>query len=306
MPNDYREESYRRHREHLSQQVPGTADEVRTKPCFRTDTVDAWRHQRMYAVLDPILNADPAADWLTLGDGRFGNDARYILDHGGKAVASDLSDVLLKEAQSLGFIPEYRAENAEALSLADGAVDYVLCKEAFHHFPRPMVALYEMLRVVRKAVVLIEPNDEYSGGGLVQAFGRTVRECLLRLLGRNSAKHGFEPVGNYVYCLSRRELEKALLALGCRLAAFRGLNDSYTPGVEDEPLAANGPLGRRTRRIIRIKDLLGKVGLWNHGVLAAVLFKTTPPQAVLDGLAWAGYEIVRLPENPYQQPGSKP
>lgn len=302
MPNDYREESYRRHQEHLAQQVPDAPGEIRAKPCFRTDTVDAWRHQRMYALLDPILGADPAAAWLTLGDGRFGNDARYILDHGGQAVASDLADALLKEAQRIGFIPEYRVENAEALSLADGAVDYVLCKEAFHHFPRPMLALYEMLRVARKAVVLIEPNDEYAGGGLAQAFGQAVRGLLLRLLRRPSGRHGFEPVGNYVYCLSRRELEKALLALGYRLAAFRGLNDSYTPGVEDEPLAANGPLGQRTRRIIRLKDLLGKVGLWNPGVLAAVLFKTAPAQAVLDGLAQGGYEIVRLPENPYSAP----
>lgn len=303
MTNDYREESYRRHREHLAQQVPGKAGETQAKPCFRTDTVDAWRHRRLYALLDPLLAAAPGASWLTLGDGRFGNDARYLLDHGGQAVASDLSDALLREAQRIGFIPDYRAENAEALSLADGAVDYVLCKEAFHHFPRPMLALYEMLRVARHAVVLIEPNDEYAGGGLGQALARTLGEGLRRLLRRPSGRHGFEPVGNYVYSLSRRELEKAALALGYRVLACRGINDSYTPGVEDEPLAANGPLGRRTRRIIHLKNLLGKLRLWNPGVLAAVLFKTAPSPALLDGLAQAGYEIVHLPENPYSTPG---
>jgi len=302
MASSNHEASYHRHREHLSQQAPGTTGEARGKPCFRTDTVDAWRHRRLYALLDPILAAAPGASWLTLGDGRFGNDARYILDRGGQAVASDLSDVLLREAQQIGFIPDYRVENAEALTLADGDVDYVLCKEAFHHFPRPMLALYEMLRVARQAVVLIEPNDEYAGGGLAQAFGRAVRGLLLRLLRRPSGKHGFEPVGNYVYSLSRRELEKAALALDYRVLAFRGINDSYTPGVEDEPLAANGPLGRRTRRIIRLKNLLGKLRLWNPGVLAAVLCKSTPAPDLIEGLAQAGYEIVNLPENPYSTP----
>ncbi|WP_158308790.1 methyltransferase domain-containing protein [Desulfocurvibacter africanus] len=76
------------------------------------------------------------------------------------------------------FIPEYSVENAEKLSFANGSYDYLLCKEAFHHFPRPMIALYEMLRVARKGIVLIEPND--------------------------NGADGFEECGNYVYSLSRR------------------------------------------------------------------------------------------------------
>lgn len=52
-----------------------------------------------------------------------------------------------------------RVENAEKLSSPNETLDFVLCKESYHHFTRPMLALYEMLRVATKAVVLIEPNE---------------------------------------------------------------------------------------------------------------------------------------------------
>ena len=58
-------------------------------------------------------------------------------------------------------IKNYKIENAENLSFEDKTIDFILCKESYHHFPRPMVALYEMLRVARNGVLLIEPNDAY-------------------------------------------------------------------------------------------------------------------------------------------------
>lgn len=47
--------------------------------------------------------------------------------------------------------------------LQDDAFDYVLCKDSYHHMPRPMIALYQMLRVARRAVVLIEPPGPVGG-----------------------------------------------------------------------------------------------------------------------------------------------
>lgn len=54
----------------------------------------------------------------------------------------------------------YSVENAESLSFRDNEFEVAFCKEAYHHFPRPFLALYEMLRVASKAVVLAEPNDQ--------------------------------------------------------------------------------------------------------------------------------------------------
>ncbi|MCX7986598.1 MAG: class I SAM-dependent methyltransferase, partial [Bacteroidales bacterium] len=54
---------------------------------------------------------------------------------------------------------KYRKENAEQLSVPDNSYDYVSCREALHHFPRPYLALYEMLRVSKKGIIIIEPID---------------------------------------------------------------------------------------------------------------------------------------------------
>ena len=42
------------------------------------ETVDAWRHQRMYRMLDPLMQIFPASKWVTIGDGRYGNDAHHL------------------------------------------------------------------------------------------------------------------------------------------------------------------------------------------------------------------------------------
>lgn len=121
------------------------------------DTLDYWRHHRM---LSPVKAFISGETWLTIGDGRYGTDANFILSNGGRAHASDLSDVLLEIGRKTGFINEYSRQNAECLSFADNAFDYVLVKEALHNCPRPWMALYEAFRVCRKAVVLIEPHDD--------------------------------------------------------------------------------------------------------------------------------------------------
>jgi ubiquinone/menaquinone biosynthesis C-methylase UbiE len=50
--------------------------------------------------------------------------------------------------------------NAEDMSeVSDGEYDLVLVQDGLHHLPRPALGLTEMLRVARRAVVVIEPYD---------------------------------------------------------------------------------------------------------------------------------------------------
>ncbi len=158
---NFQDKSYKQHAEHLKKYTQDGEKAIHAKTWFEKDTVDAWRHQRMYQVLDPILITEPQSKWLTVGDGRYGKDAKYITEKGGDALATDISKHLLKEAKDLGYITKYKVENAESLTFHDLTFDYVLCKESYHHFPRPMLALYEMLRVAKSGVLLIEPNDAY-------------------------------------------------------------------------------------------------------------------------------------------------
>lgn len=276
----------------------GGSEEAHARTWLEKDTVDAWRHGRMYgAALDAFLAVDPAAKWLTLGDGRWGNDARYILERGGEALATDISGLLLEEALHEGLIPAFRRENAEALSFGDDEFDYVFCKESYHHFPRPMLACYEMLRVARKAVILFEPNDPAIGACSIRhALYRLARRLLRR---PDSGRHIFEESGNYVFTISRREMEKVALGANLSVVAFTGLNDAYVAGVELEKLATNGPLQRSVRRSIATQDLLCRLGVTDYKYLAVALFKASPSSATQEALAARGHEVVFLPENPY-------
>lgn len=165
------------------------------------DSVDNWRHTRMLNSTRPLVATYPKATWVTVGDGRYGSDAAYLHSRGAAVTATTLTDERLRIAHERGFIPAYQAENAERMSFPDESVDFVLCKEAYHHFPRPPVALYEMLRVARRAVVLIEPIDNPR---LLDAAKRLVKRLI-----RGDRETQFEPSGNFLYRLSLHEMEKA-------------------------------------------------------------------------------------------------
>jgi len=57
----------------------------------------------------------------------------------------------------------YQTENIEKLSFKSQSFDLVFVKEALHHVPRPILGLYEMLRVSKKAVIFIEPGESLLG-----------------------------------------------------------------------------------------------------------------------------------------------
>lgn len=52
--------------------------------------------------------------------------------------------------------------DAEAMEFADNSYDLVLAHEALHHCRSPHKALLEMLRVSRKHVILLEPNNSLA------------------------------------------------------------------------------------------------------------------------------------------------
>jgi hypothetical protein len=66
----------------------------------------------------------------------------------------DLLAIMEKDARI-----RYQKENAERLSLPNHSFELVLVKEGLHHLGRPALGLYEMLRVCRRAVILMEPHD---------------------------------------------------------------------------------------------------------------------------------------------------
>jgi len=174
----------------------------------------------------------------------------------------------------------------------------VYCKESFHHFPRAMVALAEMMRVAKVGVVLQEPKDEYFYESLLHAL---VHQFGLWWRGLKKVKelHKFEEVGNYVYSLSPREVEKAALGLGWRMVAYKVIQDSYESGVEYEEATSDSKLFLRLRTKIRKFEKWYRLGVLNGGLVTVVLIKEKPSKDVVRALKKAGFKVSELPVNPY-------
>jgi ubiquinone/menaquinone biosynthesis C-methylase UbiE len=311
MVQKFEQASYRRHEEEYGDYAKEGRQETIARSWLRTDTVDYWRHARMYACVDPLLEAYPSRKWLTVGDGRYGRDAWYLGQHGAKAVASDISDILLKEGKEAGLIESYSRENAETLSFPDGSFDFVFCKESYHHFPRPMLAIYEMIRVAKTGVILIEPNEAPVIGGAGFVLKRILKRimlavgCSARLKTDDTALitygNSYEESGNYVYALSEREIIKVALGLNFPAVAFKGLNDWYQSGLEDELLTMDSSALKKVKSEIQRADKRAARGL-SLGTsiqLVACIFKTKPSSEARETLCRAGFRVVDLPRNPY-------
>ena len=192
----------------------------------QNSTIDRWRHDRLYNLLRPLIKFNKEKKWLTVGDGRYGTDANALLKMGATNVmCTDISDTLLKTGREKGFIKDYSAQNAENITFENEQFDFALCKEAYHHFPRPHIALHEMLRVSKLGVILIEPNDAIIQPKILDKIFPIIK----RLLGKspNKEAHSFETIGNYVFSISERELEKFQLGMHRRHIAFMYANDYY-------------------------------------------------------------------------------
>ena len=273
----FQEKSYKSHESHFNECASGASRSSHAQTWFDEDTVDAWRH----------------------GDGRYGTDAHFLGKHGVEVVATDICDVLLKEGKELGFIEHYAKENAENLSFADDEFDFVYCKEAYHHCPRPMIALHEMIRVARIGVALTEPRDGLIYNNPVSIISDNLTNLLRKIFGKTIYRHGFESSGNYVYSISEREIEKVALGINLRYVAFKPICDYYQFGMELEKATNDNKVFAKAKSKIAIDEFMAKIGLNNRGLLTVIIFKTIPSPELKKSLKLAGFKGVELPENPY-------
>lgn len=281
------EASYARHARGYSNDLVDPERQKIAASWFDLSSANSWRFERIYEVAGH-LGGVAGETWLTVGDGRSGLDAIRLKAHGASEVlATDLDESLLRKAKEDGHLDHYQVENAERLSFSDSSFGYVFCKESYHHFPRPMIALYEMLRVAKRGVILAEPNDRE----------RSPLRHLMRFLGSKAPPETYEEEGNYVYTISERELTKVALGLDLPQVAFKGFNDAFVRGLEFEPL--NGGAGRSMRRKIALRDKLCALGLDHHMLLMACLFHTPVNSEQRASMANDGWRIVDLPRNPY-------
>lgn len=263
------------------------------------DNADSWGSALCLEELRPLLANVPQRRILTLGDGKGGKEARFCKELGHYAVATDLCTDVLAEAHARGLIDEYAAANVEALPFDDESFDYVVVKETLHHVQRPYLAVYEMLRVAREGIIIIEPHHSESVG-LATFLKRTVR----RLFARNAAgesvnwpRTGFEESGNYLFRFQPFKLAQCMIAMGYTSLAYTYAHAAFEMGCAALRGAALESYIAKKRRQQAWRDRLR--GKESRALLVFAAFKQGLDAGVKSRLVEAGFQIPKIRANPY-------
>ena len=225
--------------------------------------------------------------WLAIGD-HYGYESFYFSKFGLNVLPADICVLYLQMAKSLNYISEYSEQNAEMLTFANNTFDFVFCRDSYHHFPRPVMAVYEMLRVAKSGVIISEPSDAFFKSpillllcNILDTKNNPVRS---RKIWKN--RFSFETCGNYVYKVSQREFEKLSMGIGLPAIAFRYSNTSNHSENQNKLQRA-------------IMTALTKIKLIPYPMLSTILFKIAPSKTTVEKLKKDGWMVYNLPKNPF-------
>ena len=290
--------SYQAHKNNLQNKI--NEKDVRLMHIRNHDCISYQVIKITLDLLNPFL--ENSNDWLTIGDYN-GLEANYLLGNGQRAVASDISDAFLQEAKKEELIEEFKAINVESIDYPNNSFDYVFCKEAFHHFPKAYLGLYEMIRCSKKAAIIIEPIDVIAKMPLllfVKNILDRINPMLINKIWRN--RFSFEIVGNYVFKITEREVEKIAMGMGLPCIAFKRTNVFVNLKLEDnivKETPINKTAWKKLQRRIKLRNFISLLKIIPHNHLCCVVFKSKPSEGTLMKMKKMGYVFINLPENPY-------
>lgn len=298
----FQEDSYNRHSTWYTTQFPEKEQKIKLLNGIKSSkgTINHWLQNQFFDCVKPITQYKNAS-WLTVGDA-YGHDANYLIEKGVQnVIASDINDEFLAVSKEVGIVDKFSAENAENLSFDDNSVDYILCKETYHHFPRPYAALYEMIRVAKKAIIIIEPQDPILKMPLLMFMNNVLEKIKLGLINKIwKNRFSYEQVGNFVYKVSEREMEKFAAGLNLPMVAIKNFNPNFWfPGSEKIPAVKSE---KRFRKILlqkAVRDFLSKLGIVPSQSMSIIIFKSLPEREIQESLTTNGYRLIEIPKNPY-------
>jgi len=271
--------------------------EIRMFHIKNKDCVSYQLNKRTLDILQPFWSS--ASSWLTIGDYN-GLEANYLLNKGLKVTASDISDAFLQEANKEGLVTDHKSINVEHIDYQDASFDYVMCREAFHHFPRAYLGLYEMIRTAKKAAIIVEPIDILAKMPIL-LLAKNVMDWfnpnLINKFWKN--RFSFETVGNYVFKISEREIEKMGMGIGLRCIAFKRINIILNLKENLLEVPMNQAVWKKAMRRIGLLNFLCKIKLIPYNTLACIVFKEYPEADTIRKMKEMNYTIMDLPKNPY-------
>jgi hypothetical protein len=200
--------------------------------CYQHDTKEPliryFRDRRLHYAMR-ILRCQIGDDLSALSTlvvcGGSGGEATFLANQGiANITNSDFSTTALATCEKRELRVRCLELDAEAMDIPDDSFDLVVVKDGLHHLSRPVLGYNEMIRVARRAVVVMEPAAGWAAS------------CL----GRTWEWNG--NVVNYVFRWDSRLFEQALrsqiLQSDCRLIIRR---------MWDHHVAVNSFVSRLTR-----------------------------------------------------------
>lgn len=158
-----------------------------------------------------------------------------------------------------------------------------------------------MLRVAKKGVVIIEPQDPITkmplllfAANMMSKFG----DQLVKKIWKN--RISYEPVGNFIYKVSEREVEKLAAGLNLPFVAFRRINPNFYDKNTAKQKANSGNFNFTKIKLKKaLLDIFVKLSLCCSQVLGIVIYKEMPDPKTIKELENDGFYCVKIPANPY-------
>lgn len=160
---------------------------------INSDSIWYFMHTHCLDDIKIFFDSISRSKFLTVGDGYCGRESVHIKRFGHYVHSSDIETCLIEIAYNNKLIDEYSSQDMNKLDFNDNDFDYVLTKESLHHLSEPYKGLYEMLRVAKNGVILIEPNGDND---------------------QKDTFTGYEVSGNYMFTFTSHELIKIGLSYG--------------------------------------------------------------------------------------------
>ncbi|MFZ4262278.1 class I SAM-dependent methyltransferase [Sphingobacterium sp. HJSM2_6] len=300
---ELQQESYSRHTNWYQQQFPNYEDKISVITNFKNyaGSINHWLQLIFFNTLTPFLT-DKNKSWLTLGDA-YGHDANFLIQQGiQQTTASDLDPNMLQISKEYGLIQHYEVVNAEKMSFSNESFDYILCKESYHHFPRPYAALYEMIRVCKTGIIIIEPQDPIARMPLLLLISNICNKFNIQLIDKIwKNRISYESVGNFVYKVSEREFEKFAAGLNLPMIAVKEINPNFWfVGSNQIQAQMDQPAFKKIYWKKKFRDFLTRLGIFPSQTLVLVAFKQVPNEETLQILKSEGYRISKIKKNPYR------
>ncbi len=191
-----------------------------------------------------------------------GYDREVLLNAGLKNVTISNLDYHAGLTQYAPY--EWKREDAENLSCADGSYDWCIVNAGLHHCASPHRGLCEMFRVARKGVVVLEARDSMLMR-LAIKFGFTSDYEVEPAVLSDGKFGGYRntPIPNYVYRWTEREVYKAI--------------SSYAPATECDTQFNYGfriPMQRLTMSNSKLKQMIAAMA----GSAVSLIKLTLPRQ----------------------------